>query len=329
MQAKFQELNNLLLKAENIVIAIHQNPDGDALGSAAALAEYLSDKGKNFSIYCATAHPENFKFLSHVNAITAEAAVLSLANLIVVMDSGDLRYAGLDSRDGFRLLGRNDRKGGGNDNPKIINIDHHISNEQFGFLNITDSQASATAQIVYDFFRSERVAISPAMATALLTGLVCDTDNFTNGGTTPASLEAAGHLLRSGANLPLVHRWVIKNSSLNLLKLWGIVLERLEKIEEKNLAYTYITNEDYLRYGITELGAEGIANLLNKLGGVQISLLIRETMDGKIKGSFRTTSDNTDVSALAKKLGGGGHAKAAGFTTEGTIEDVLNKILTM
>lgn len=311
------QIHKRLTEPRANTIVIHQNPDGDALGSAGAMAEWLLQDGKDVKIYCATPFPENLRFLAHTDMISADAGVLAGAENIIVLDSGDLRYAGLANLK--REL----------DPVKIINIDHHVSNEKYGFMNLVDHEASATAQILYNFFRANRVAINHLMATALLTGLVGDTDNFTNAGTTPEAMKAAGDLLRCGANLPLVHRWVVKNSSLNLLKLWGVVLERLEKIEEKNLAYTYITNNDYLLYGVDELGAEGIANLLNKLGGVKISLLIRETPEGKIKGSLRTTNDDTDVAALAKKLGGGGHKKAAGFTTEGTIDDVLNKILTM
>lgn len=92
------------------------------------------------------------------------------------------------------------------------------------------------------------------------------------------------------------------------------------------MAYTYLTNKDVAEYRISDEDTEGIANFLNKLDGAKISLFIKETADGKIKGSFRTTHDDTDVSALAKQLGGGGHKKAAGFMTEGTIEGVIKRI---
>jgi len=102
---------------------------------------------------------------------------------------------------------------------------------------------------------------------------------------------------------------------------------RLTKKENSDMAYTYLTIKDLTQYGINDDDVEGISNFLNKLDGAKVSLFIKETADGKIKGSFRTTNDDVDVSALAKKMGGGGHKKAAGFTTDGTIENVVNKII--
>ena len=95
------------------------------------------------------------------------------------------------------------------------------------------------------------------------------------------------------------------------------------------MAYTYLTIKDLTEYGINDDDVEGVSNFLNKLDGAKISLFIKETADGKIKGSFRTTNDDVDVSALAKKMGGGGHKKAAGFTTDGTIENVVDRIIDM
>ena len=93
------------------------------------------------------------------------------------------------------------------------------------------------------------------------------------------------------------------------------------------MAYTYLTIKDLTEYGINDDDVEGVSNFLNKLDGAKISLFIKETADGKIKGSFRTTNDDVDVSALAKQMGGGGHKKAAGFTTDGTIENVVDRII--
>ena len=167
------------------------------------------------------------------------------------------------------------------------------------------------------------------MATSLLTGIITDTDNFSNPATSAASLKVAGELLRIGANLKLINKKVTQNKTVNLLKLWGEVFSRLNKNESLGLVYTYITRADFERYGISDSEAEGIANFLNNLGEAKIALILKETPDGKVKGSLRTTKDDVDVSSIAQRLSGGGHRKAAGFTTEGTIEQVLNKIMSM
>jgi phosphoesterase RecJ-like protein len=167
------------------------------------------------------------------------------------------------------------------------------------------------------------------MATALLTGIITDTDNFTNSATSDTAMAAAGDLIRKGGNLNMINEQVVRNKSINLLRLWGEILNRLNKHEALDMVYTYITQVDLKVHQVDETDSEGIANFLNNLDEGKMSLILKETQDGKIKGSFRTTKDDVDVSALAKKLGGGGHKKAAGFSIAGTIDEVMKKITTL
>lgn len=313
-----QQIHNHLLNAQNIIIVPHQNPDGDALGSACALNEYLKQIGKQTATFCLDTVPSQLQFLPQARAITNDQKIFSQPSLdtIIVLDSGDLRYAGIAKFIGQRSI-------------TIINIDHHPTNEKYGQINLVDPQACSTTAILYHFFRSNHIRLTHHQATALLTGIITDTGNFSNDATNISAITMAGDLLRSGANWPLINKNTIKNSTVNMLKLWGRVLDRLEHRPQKNLAYTYLTRKDYAKFDIEEKEADGIANFMNSIAGVKIGLFIKETTEGKIKGSFRTTDEAVDVSALAKKFGGGGHKKAAGFTTEGTIEEVLEKILTM
>lgn len=316
MSGIFSQIDKQLQKSNKIALITHQNPDGDAIGATTALAQYLISLKKEITIFCDSEVPEKLKFLDHADLFSQNKDVLNEAETIVIMDVGDLRYAGV--QDIIPKLGAT-----------IINIDHHPTNDEFGHINLVNIQACATSEILYNFFKIIGFKIDRNMATSLLTGLINDTDNFSNPATTESSLTVASQLLRLGANLNLIHNNLIRNKSINTLRLWGVVLGRLTKKEGIDLVYTYLTNKDTLKYGISETEVEGISNFLNKLDGTKISLLIKETMDGKIKGSFRTTSDDTDVSSLAKKMGGGGHKKAAGFTTEGTIENVLEKIVNL
>ena len=116
---------------------------------------------------------------------------------------------------------------------------------------------------------------------------------------------------------------------MNSLRLWGVVLSRLQNLEAEKLVYTYITLADLTTYQVSESESDGIANFLNNLDNGGACLILKEIEGGKVKGSFRTTSDTLDVAQWAKKLGGGGHKKAAGFTTNGTIQEVLGKLLTI
>lgn len=317
MQQTAKQIHKHLQGAEQILIVPHQNPDGDALGSLSALAEHLSISGHRPWLFCDTPVHKKFSFLRHTNKITTDPEIFrdESVDTIIVLDSGDLRYAGI-----AKHLSESEAL--------IINIDHHPTNEKYGHLNMVMPLASSTTEVLYYFFRHNNISVNHKMATSLLTGIITDTDNFTNPGTTTAALRVASDLLRRGGNLKLINKHVIKNKTINALRLWGAVLSRLDKEEAKGIIYTYITKDDMEKYNVGETEAEGIANFLNNLEGAKISLILRETDDGKVKVSFRTTRDDTDVSAMAKKFGGGGHKKAAGFTADGEIEKVLKMVLT-
>ena len=314
MQRTAQQIHDHIKNANKLALVSHPNPDGDTLGAAVAFAEYLQTLGKEVRIFCATPASDKFGFLKNIHLVNNDPDVFTEQDTIVVVDCGDLRYAGV-----VNIL---------KDHPAtIINIDHHATNENFGHMNMVAVGAASTTEVVHNFFKFNNIRITPTMATALLTGLITDTDNFSNSATSHTSLVASSELLRLGANWTAIHRALVQNKSIAILKLWGLILSRLTKKENSDMAYTYLTIKDLTEHGINDDDVEGISNFLNKLDGAKISLFIKETADGKIKGSFRTTNDDVDVSALAKKMGGGGHKKAAGFTTDGTIENVVNKII--
>jgi phosphoesterase RecJ-like protein len=211
----------------------------------------------------------------------------------------------------------------------IINIDHHATNEHYGQINLVIPTAASTTEVLFHYFRNNNIFVNPKMATSLLTGLATDTSNFSNSATSAIALAVGGELIRSGGNYNLINDATIKNKSIEVLRLWGKVFSRLVKDERTGITYTFITKTDLDEHQVSEAESEGIANFLNNLENTSIAMILRETADGKIKGSFRTTRSDIDVSALAKKLGGGGHKKAAGFNTDGTIEEVIAKILTL
>lgn len=302
--------------ANKLAIIPHQNPDGDALGSAAAFYEYVTKLGKEAVIFCATTAHSKLAFIPKALDIITDPAALADIDTVVVLDSGDLRYAGVD-----KFLT--------NHPAAIINIDHHITNERYGKYNLVIPTASSTSEVLYHYFYHNHIPIDKIMATALFTGLTTDTGNFTNSATTASALKVGGQLLRSGGNLKTVYDGTTRNKTVDTLKLWGLALSRLVKHEGHNLAHTYITRADLLECNVPDHESEGIANFLNNLDDANITLILKETAEGTIKGSFRTTKDNVDVAAMAKKLGGGGHKKAAGFTQSGTVAEVLEKILTL
>lgn len=318
MQKIAEQIHNHIKKAKKVMIVPHQNPDGDAIGSANAFHEYLTQLGKETVIFCITDLGSKLRFIPGNIQITTDPVIFQDRDIdtIVVLDSGDLRYAGIAA-----LVERHPAT--------IINIDHHNTNELYGRHNLVLHTAASTTEILYHYFRANHIKLNQRMATALLTGLTTDTSNFSNSATTVSAFNVAGELIRAGGNYNQINNATLKNMTVDSLRFWGKVFSRLQKDEATGLHYTYITRRDLIDYKVDEQESEGIANFLNNLGEAKIACILKETADGKIKGSFRTTRNDVDVSAIAKKLNGGGHKKAAGFTVDGTIDETIEKIKSM
>lgn len=312
-----KQIHNEILKANKILLIPHQNPDGDALGSMSAVCYYLENLKKPYSTFCLTSTSEKLIKLPHlIKASTSDSVWQNEDHdLIIVLDSGDLRYAGVDKY-----------VKSASHEPIIINIDHHATNSHFGQHNLIIPKASSTAEILYLFFRSNKIAINKNIALSLLTGLITDTENFTNPGTTINALKIASELIRSGADFNYLKTWFLQDKSIITLKLWGLVFSRLNRHEKFDIAYTFLTQADLKKHQASESEIEGVANFMNNLSDGKASIFLRETNEGKIKGSLRTTSNNFDVSQIAKTFNGGGHKKASGFTVDGSIDDVFKKI---
>lgn len=311
-----KQINEKLKNAKRVLIVIHKNPDGDTLGSGTAIFNYLNSLNIETKIFCSTTIGESVKFIpGWENAKNNNELLNETYDTVVCVDSSDPNYAGVQE-----FIERIKNK------IFIINIDHHQTNKLYGDLNMVDPKAPSTTEVIYWFFKWNGIKIYPDTATSLLAGLVTDTDNFTNSATTTTALMIAGELVRMGANLNRINNKVVKNKTVDSLKLWGTALARLEKHSEIDLAHTYLTQKDFIEYGVDEEVSEGISNFLNNLSEAKIALVLKETKDGKIKGSLRTTHDNVDVSKIAMAFGGGGHKKAAGFTIDGNVPEILEKI---
>lgn len=304
-------------RAERILLVPHQHPDGDALGSCLAFLSYLQGRQKSAKLFCRTNASPRLSFLPRAETLITDESVWSewQPDLVIVFDSGDLRYAGIAD-----LVANQTPR------PTVIAIDHHVTNERYGDLNLVDPTASSTAEVLYHLFRAQGIRATREMATALMTGLMTDTDNFTNGATTPSALLVGHELLLAGADRRAILASVFHNKTVGTLKLWGATLSRLARHETLDLVYTHVSMQDIVFHRASENDVDGIANYLNALGEGRATLLLKELPDGAYKGSFRTTRDNVDVSLVAKHLGGGGHKKAAGFTVPGPLKTALASV---
>jgi len=303
---RFKQLKAGFVDHGSFGIVTHIRPDGDALGSALAVKRYFDSREKQAHVYCFDETPTYLAFLADSEKIRHECDLFwNTADAFVIVDCGDILMTG-EARERF----------GGR--PLYV-IDHHATNSGYGVVNAIDSGASATAEIVYQFFTYAGHAIDHETATDLFTGIYTDTDAFTNLGTTPGALSVSSDLLARGARFREIMACTMHSKSIPALKLWGVALSRLRLDQKKGIAVTVLRNDDLHTCNAKPEDMEGVANLMNHLADVSMSMVLREMGDGTVKGSLRTTNDTVDVSKVAQLLGGGGHAKAAGFTVKGRV----------
>lgn len=306
------EIKTALTKAERILLISHQKPDGDALGALCSMAGYLKSLNKAYVVFCVDPVLPEYRFIPLTEEVVSDKKILQEKfDAVIVMDAGDLKYAGVQeevSKDQGYLL---------------INIDHHYTNDYFGHLNLVLPEKSSVSEIIFELFKLWQARITKEMATALLNGIVYDTNSLSNPATSYGALRAAASLISLGARFGEIKNSQLKNKSVDLLKVWGVAFQRLRLNQRYQIAYTVLTAADLAQYGLNAESSMGLVNFFNELAGVKAVILLTEQGDGLIKVSMRTTSDDYDLSRLAKLCGGGGHQKAAGFTARGCL--VYNK----
>lgn len=304
----FSRTYEAIKRADRILLIAHKRPDGDTLGASSSAYRWLKGQNKDVTLFCQDLPSRQHRYLEHHGDYTSDPRAFDRAyDIVIVFDSGDLRYAGVDEHmtrlpSGYRL----------------INIDHHVTNEHYGHVNIVLTEATSASEIMHRFFEVNGIPVDPAMATALLTGIFFDTSNLTNAATTPQSIAACGKLMDSGARYQEIVKHTLHDKSVNLLQLWGLMLSRLRYNPEYGIVTTYILNSD--SDGTRAEAVEGASNFLNAVvGDSDTVLILKEAPNNLVKGSFR--SIRRDVSKIAKLFGGGGHKKAAGFAVPGRIEE--------
>ncbi len=299
---------------DQILLIIHENPDGDTLAAATVLFQVLKKMGKYPALVCKDPVPRPFLFLPEMDKIQSDF-LFGDFEIIVVIDCGDIRRTGFDLR--LKDFARKKRN--------LINIDHHPKNDlhKIANLNLIDYEASSTSEIIWELLQKMKIEIDKDIATSLFTGLYTDTGGFKHSNTQPKTLEIASELLKRGARIKLVTRNVSLNKSVPAMKLWGMALSRLHRHSELKIVSSVITRKDLKDCLATYEDIAGVVNLINTIPDTKAAILFFETPDGKIRASIRTEDDKVDVSHLAAIFGGGGHKKASGFTIDGKL--ILDK----
>ena len=212
------------------------------------------------------------------------------------------------------------------DGEKVVNIDHHHDNTRFGAINLVDVEASSTAEIVYDLAGHLGVELTEEIANALYVGLVTDTGKFMYENTDERSHRMAAALLDAGVKVNDIYRRLYEHAPLEKLKLLALALEKIELHEDGRIAITYISRADYEATGASDSLTEGIIDHVRTIDGTVVAATVRDLGEGARaarKVSLRSTDGTVDVSEVARAEGGGGHRRAAGFSTDLTYEEII------
>lgn len=305
----------------SFVLATHENPDGDALGSLVAMQGLLSALGKDSAMYISPQDlplPREYRYFP-LEGLIGEPPADIARRTVVFLDCGNIdRNSASVLRDGAHLL----------------NIDHHHDNTGFGTLNYVLGRASCTAEIVWDLMHGLDVAPTPAIAEALYIGLITDTGRFMYENTGPQAHRMAAELIEAGVDVPVVYRRLYEDMPTGKLALMALALSQLQRYDDGELALAVLSAEDFEQAEAEPSYAEGIIDQLRGLQGTKVAVLVRELSSGEKKGqhkvSLRATDDDVDVSIIARAQGGGGHRRAAGFSTpllEGELVSFLRQAI--
>ena len=288
------------------VLATHENPDGDALGSLVGMHGLLTALGKESAIFISPEDmplPDEYQDFPLEGLISAPPADVP-ERTVVFLDCGNIdRNSASVLRDGMHLL----------------NIDHHHDNTNFGTLNYVVPAACCTAEIIWDLMHDLGVQPSPTVAEALYIGLITDTGRFMYENTGPRAHVMAAELIEAGVDVPAVYERLYENVQPAKLALLATALQHLQRFDSGELTLASLSAEDFVRAAAEESYSEGIIDHLRAVRGTKVAALVRELggadRKGQHKVSLRATDDEVDVSAIARAQGGGGHRRAAGFTT--------------
>jgi phosphoesterase RecJ-like protein len=292
---------------DRFLLTAHEGPDGDALGSLLGMHHLLQKLGKDSLMFLAAKEfplPIEYRFLP-LEEVFHEAPADMADRVVVFLDCGNIDRMPVE----FLIDGANRR----------LNIDHHHDNTRFGDVDLVVPTASSTAEIVYDIAQAMDVPIDAEMAMPLYVGLITDTGKFMYENTNAHTHRVAAELIDAGVNVDDTYRRLYENVPIEKLRLVARALESIQRHCDDRLVVSYITAADYAATGAGEEMTEGVIDHLRSIEGTKVAAVIRDLGNrGRAarKVSLRSSEGDVDVSAIARKQGGGGHKRAAGFSTD-------------
>jgi phosphoesterase RecJ-like protein len=300
--------------AERVALACHVNPDGDALGSMLGLLHVLRAAGRpsvaSFSEPFGVA--PHYRELPGLDLLVPPSEFPEAPDVMVTFDSGALHRLG-------------DLAGPAKSAAELVVLDHHVSNERYGSINVIVPDAAATSVVVHRLISELGLPLNRDAAVCLYAALVCDTGRFQYETTTPAVFELAAQLVSFGVPVARLSRSLFEEHRFAYLKLLGAALERAVLDPAHSFVYTSVTQADLAHYGVTFEEVEGLIDVVRRTSEAEVAAVLKEGTDGLTRVSLRSLGA-VDVCRIAQSQGGGGHRFAAGFSTDEPIAAIVARI---
>jgi phosphoesterase RecJ-like protein len=302
----YKKIWNKILESDNIALISHLNPDGDALGSSLSVYNVIKSIGKNVKIVNMSDLPTYLDFLPNYDKVTKNLP--QNIDLMISFDCGSFDRLGIEKKPKF-----------------LINIDHHISNTNYGDINLVEKAAS-TSQIVFNILTFNNVKIDTETAICIYTALVTDTGNFQYESVTSEVFRVASELVKYGVKPEFISKMLYERDRLSRLRFIAKALDTLELFCDGRVGVVQVTDELMKKTGAIKDDTDGLVNMVRKLSNVEVSIMLREEENSDIKVSLRS-KNYVDVSEIALKYGGGGHIRASGATIKNKSFDEIKQLL--
>jgi bifunctional oligoribonuclease and PAP phosphatase NrnA len=302
----------LIQQEKAFYLISHMLPDGDSVGSLLALGEVLREMGKDVTLFTPGRIPQKYNFLSGSETVKNEVLIDNPDIPVIILDSSDIERLGI-----FKDAVLNSRL--------IVNIDHHVTNQGYGTLNLVDAKAAATGEIIYHLLLDLGHNLNESVARSLYVAIATDTGSFKYDNTTSRTHRVIAHLLEFGLSPGTLSQIMFDERPLPFYIILKIALSTLELYESRKIAVMTLSKDIRQRSGASSDDLDGIVNYTRNIEGIELGILFYVENNAEVKVGFRSRA--LDVSVLAGKLNGGGHARAAGCRLKGDFQNVKERVM--
>ncbi len=307
-----KEVFNLINNSQNICIAGHKAPDGDCIGSVMALYEALKTLNKHLTVCIDGIIPYNYKAFVDEEVIAKEYNNKKF-DLLFILDCSDSERLGK-----FKGIIENAKK--------TICIDHHKTNESFADINIIDTTMSSTGELLYDILKVNGQRFTKEMATYIYIAILTDTGKFCYSNTTSKTHRKTAELIDLGVDIAAIDNIIYNSKPSNVVKAFIECISGIELYYDNKFGITCITKENLKKNNSNMGDIDGVVEFIREIKEVEVSCVIKENEENNTKVSLRSKND-IDVSSVSVKFGGGGHARAAGFEINDTVDNTKKLLI--